>query len=652
MSAPSDRPHGAVDAEATGNSQQNNLGQGSFTVNNYGNARPVTRLSTILPPPELIGRTRELDGLLAQARLARATNRAFLVSTVRGMGGVGKTAFARAAAAELMADYPDACLEIELHGFTPGTEPRKPLDVLGEVLLDVGFDDASIPDSLQGRTSRWRAWLADRRVLLLLDNARDAEQIIPLLPGATAQCLTLVTSRNSLDNLPNTTKIALDVLPADEAVALLRQLAGSGSTPSPSYFGELARLCGHLPLALHPIGDLLRHGMPADELLDLMKSADRPYADVPDLERAVSAAFTVSYDVLPESGRILLHACAIHPGPNFDVCSVAALTEQKSARVHLGLIELVTHSILTRTADGRFAFHDLFLGFARRRTEAHLPADDIASLLDRLFVYLATTTTVATSAITDAEPDLSTLTQPTFRDAESARVWLDSATYELSRAADQALATGSAFASPLAHAVGWWFELDGRYGTAFDLYGASASYSTSSGDQASQARSTRRRAFTARIRGDHATAAKLYEQALQLYRELGDRFGEANTLRGQADTARIRGDHATATALYEQALQLYRELGNRLGTANTLRGQAATARKRGDHATATALYKQALQLYRELGNRLGTANTLKGQADIARIRGDHATATALYKQALQLYRELGDRLGTANSIIG
>ncbi|MFD3596519.1 tetratricopeptide repeat protein, partial [Nocardia sp. NPDC058640] len=485
------------------------------------------------------------------------------------MGGVGKTAFARAAAAELMEDYPDACLEIELHGFTPGTEPRDPREVLGEVLLDVGFDGASLPDSLQGRTTRWRAWLAERRVLLLLDNARDADQVAPLLPASTARCLTLITSRHPLDNLPNTTKIALDVLPADEAVALLQQVAEDVTASPTPVLVELARLCGHLPLALHPIGDLLRHGMPAHDLLDLMKTAERPYADVPDLERAVSAAFTVSYDALPESARILLHACAIHPGPNFDACSIAALTDQKSARVHLGLIELSTHSMLTTTADGRFTFHDLFLGFARVRAETHLPSNEIASRLDKLFTYLATTTQIATSAITDVDADLSTLIHPAFRDAASARIWLTSATYELARATDLALQTDNASVPLLTSALGWWFTMDGQFGSASDLYEVSARQSLRSENPSSHARNIERQAEIARMRGDYSTATTRYDQALTLYRELGHGLGTAQTLKGQADTALMRSDYSTATTRYDQALTLYRELGDRLGTAQT-----------------------------------------------------------------------------------
>ncbi|MFD6393810.1 hypothetical protein ACFWF2_27255, partial [Nocardia sp. NPDC060259] len=251
-----------------------------------------------------------------------------------------------------------------------------PYRILGELLQEAGFDEPSIPATIEARSARWRSWLADRRALLLFDNVRDAAQVEPLLPGSDAQCCTLITSRHPLDRLSSTIRIDLNVLSAHSAEGLLRQIAHHGIADKSisdypeevdPAFTDLARLCGYLPLALQSIGAKLHHGMTAGDLSALMSDADHPYDEVPDLESAVSTAFRVSYEALPDPARSLLRACALHPGPDFDAYSIASLISRNPVQIKLGLVDLAAHGMLTPIPHARYKFHDLFLGFARER---------------------------------------------------------------------------------------------------------------------------------------------------------------------------------------------------------------------------------------------------------------------------------------------
>lgn len=216
-------PVGSVEARASGRAQQANLAQGVQHDHFYYGVEPRARTAgpgtapdTLVPPPDIwTGRDEELGRLRQARRQAQEAGRPVVVSAVHGMGGAGKTALARALAAEVAADFPDGRIEVDLFGFTPGHEPRDPGEVLGEPLTLAGFDPADIPAHPQAKAGLWRDWLASHRVLLILDNARDAAQVQPLLPGAGAAkgCLVVVTSRNQLTELDAAARIRVGALP-------------------------------------------------------------------------------------------------------------------------------------------------------------------------------------------------------------------------------------------------------------------------------------------------------------------------------------------------------------------------------------------------------------------------------------------------------
>ena len=411
LSPPS--PGSNVEARAFGQAQQANAGQGPqynhfhyYGVDPKARAfRPETTPDTLVPPPDIwTGREEELGRLRQARRQAQEAGRPVVVSAVHGMGGAGKTALARALAAEVAADYPDGRIEIDLFGFTPGHQPRDPGEVLGELLTLVGFDPADIPAHLQAKAGMWRSWLASHRVLLILDNARDAAQVQPLLPGVGAArgCLVVVTSRNQLTELDAAARIRVDTLPPQDAVGLLVQMAGRSQAEicaSDEELVELARLCGYLPLALRPVGSLLAR-LSAAELIEVMRTADRPLKHLEEADRAARTAFTISYQALSPALQEALQACAWHPGPDFDAGSLAAMTGKPRPQAAVRLAELSQRNMLIGLPEGRYTFHDLFWGYARHHIGYHPDAGEVRQARHRLYQHLTTTTDTATNTLT------------------------------------------------------------------------------------------------------------------------------------------------------------------------------------------------------------------------------------------------------------
>ncbi|MFF3669595.1 tetratricopeptide repeat protein [Microtetraspora malaysiensis] len=645
-----DNPSGRVVAQASGNARQYNLGQGVMYI---GAEPPQVALFTVAPPPDMFGRHGEISDLVTGVRAAREAGRPLLVSAVHGMAGVGKTALARAVAARVTSEFPDARLEIDLYGFTPGENPRDPADVLGELLSLAGFEASDIPEGLRGREQAWRAWMARRRVLLLLDNARTVEQVLPLLPGSSASgCLVMVTSRNSLDGLEAQTRLRLDTLPMADAIRLLEDRAGHRALNSGDLM-ELAQLCGRLPLALRPIGGLLAE-MDAADLISLMRDAESRLTELPDMERPVRAAFTVSYEALSEEEKFTLRCCAWHPGPDFDAFSVAALSGIEISKVRARLARLSRASMLTKLPHDRFTFHDLFSGCARRQVADQDSPETIRAGTERLYGALAADVNMATAVLTkDLRSVVGTSTGPrVFESPAQARLWLTSATPELRTAAEAALTASAENALSLGRKVAWWLGFDDRVHQAQTLYVLMRATATRSGDRLGQANAVKGLGDVAWMRHEHEEAAEAYRQARALYEEIGDRYGQAHAAIGLGDVARMRNEYGEAAEAYRQAHASYEEIGDRYGQANAAIGLGHVARMRDECEEAAEAYQQARVLYEEIGYRYGQANAVDGLGDVARMRGEYGEAAEAYRQARALYEEIGYRLGQANAVIG
>jgi transcriptional regulator with XRE-family HTH domain len=303
------------------------------------------------------------------------------IYAIDGMAGIGKTAFAVHAAHRLAGSFPDGQFFVPLHAHTPGQRPVGPADALASLLLTAGVSTQHIPPGLAERAARWRDHIAGKKVLLLLDDVAGHEQVRPLLPG-TAGSLVLITSRRRLIALEDARVISIDILTPAEATALLARLADRPDLRADTdVAGQIARLCGYLPLAIGMIARQLTHH-PARTGAELAASlaAVRDRLSAMRAENlSVAAAFDLSYRDLTPGQQRLFRRLGVAPGPDIEAYAAAALDDSSVAAARGQLDELYDHHLITEPAPGRYLLHDLLREYARALAADDTPDADAAT---------------------------------------------------------------------------------------------------------------------------------------------------------------------------------------------------------------------------------------------------------------------------------
>jgi tetratricopeptide (TPR) repeat protein/transcriptional regulator with XRE-family HTH domain len=641
------------------------------------------------------GRESELRQLVGTVGLSKVVR----IHAIGGMAGVGKTALAVHAAYKLAPQFPDGQVFLPLHGHTPGQRPVDPAEALASLLRTAGVTPQQIPPDLEARMGLWRHHLADKKLLLLLDDAVGSEQVRPLLPGAPGS-LVLVTSRRHLIALEDSQAISLDTLPPDEAHLLFARLAARPDLePTDPAVEQVARLCGYLPLALGMMARQLHHHpawTTADLAADLATARDRLELMATE-NLSVAAAFDLSYQVLPEEQQRLFRGLGLHPGTDIDCYAAAALDDSGLAAARRNLASLYDHYLLAEPSRGRYRLHDLLREHARALAGAD-PEAGHAAAIDRLLgyylhtaraadTYLARRAPAAVQTVTAAAPAHA----PVLSAMEDAAAWMTAERLNLRAAATAAAALGHpgcAVAIPAAmhgflRTQGYWDDalalhraaLDAarRQGDSLAEAGALADLgdmqfmtgaypaATASlnraletfhghGNRLGEAVALKCLGFVQYETGENAAAIGSLSRALECFREVGNRTEEASTLGSLAVVQQVTGDYPAAIANQTLALELNRALGNTFGEANALNFLGVVQEATGDHAAAAASQTLALELNRALGNRFGEANALNHLGVVQEATGDYAAAAASQAKALELYRDLGHRMGEANAL--
>jgi tetratricopeptide (TPR) repeat protein/transcriptional regulator with XRE-family HTH domain len=629
-----------------------------------GRARPggVAAATRALPRDvaSFTGRQRELAELMAAVGGAADAGGVVGIHAIGGMAGVGKTAFAVHAAHRLASRFPAGQIFLPLHGHTPGQRPVDPVDALASLLLTTGVAPAQIPPGLATRMGLWRDRLAGRRLLLILDDAAGSDQVLPLLPGSGGSVV-LVTSRRHLSGLNDATAISLDTLPAGEAAGLLIALAGRpGLGPEDPGVGEIARLCGYLPLAIGMVARQLRHHPAwtvtgrADELaaaagrLELLVTEDL----------SVAAAFDLSYaDLSPDLQR-LFRRLGLHPGGEIDAYAAATLDGTGLAAAGHGLEALYDRCLLAEPAPGRYKMHDLVHEHARAlagRLDQDAGREQATA---RLLDYYQHTAARANALIArqarpgpaPAEAAVPALV-PVMADGEQALAWARIERASLLVCLDHATATGQhARVTALTAALAGLLRADGPWAEAITRHQAALDAAQHLGDRLGQANALIDLGAVQNLTGDYPAAAQAVEQALGIYRDLGDRLGQANALTSLGTVGWLTDDCPAAARNLERALGIYRDFGDRLGQADALAYLGAVRYMTADYPAAARNLEQALGIYRDLGDRLGHARALCYLGNVRRLTADYPAATRLLEQALDIYRDLGDRVGQITTL--
>ncbi|RBM14933.1 BTAD domain-containing putative transcriptional regulator [Streptomyces sp. PT12] len=617
-----------------------------------------------LPPdlPAFTGRHEALARLDALLPRGDGGPRAAAVATVNGTPGIGKTALAVHWAHRVAEHFPDGQLYVDLRGFARAQDPLAPSDALRGFLSALEVPPRRVPTDVDGRAALFRSALADKRMLVVLDNARDAEQVRPLLPGSPGS-LTVVTSRNRLLGLVaslGARPVGLDLFTRDEAWQMLADRLGPERVAAEAAAVDaiIAR-CARLPLALAVVAAqaAAAPGRSLAELVDGLVSSETLDAFAGEADDAVTdirALFSWSYRALSPPAARLFRLVGLHPGPDLGVASAAALTGLTPRHTRALLGELARAQLVTERSGGRYTLHDLLRAYAAELTARHdgEPARRAATrrVLDH-YLHSAHRAFMLFTPQWRKQPWLGPpprgVEGETFADEAEALSWATAERATLIATVQRAAAEGfDRHACGLAWAIAGFLDRQGSWHTLADVQDIAFASARRLGDLAEQARALSSKARLATRFLRHQEGLDLLRDALGLFEEIGDRHGQATTHQHIAYVLENMGRLSEALDSERRALALFESLGNDAGVARALNMVGWLLSLQGEHKEALGYCRDALALQEGQGDPLGLAATLDSLGHIHHHLGAWAEAVDNFERALAVLRGpvLGERM--------
>ncbi|WP_308298989.1 BTAD domain-containing putative transcriptional regulator [Streptomyces sp. GESEQ-35] len=615
-------------------------------------AAPAAEPRNCLPRDirDFAGRVGELRILLAAPSTAATSDgaaNALPVTVVHGMPGIGKTALAVHAAHRLCATYPDGQFYIDLRGYS-SEQPLDPAEALAQLLHSAGWS-GELPSAPDERAARWREWTARHRALVVLDNAKDATQVTPLLPG-TPTCRAIVTTRSRLAGLDGATSLRVDALSRAEAASLFTRIVGASRTSAePQALERVTDACGCHPLALQLLASRFRHreSWLLQDLLDRLAHAADPLQE---LDSQIAAIFSFSYAELRGPSRQLLRRLSLHPGPDITLRAAAALAgpdfEREPGLLERCIEDLLDSSLLEEPMRGRYRLHDLTRAFG---LQAGALADQDAGSREAVGRLLAHHLTAAHRADRMAHPHRRTIPlrpekqshhAPEFSDTDEASVWLTVERANLLSVARTAAARYPEYAALFPAVLARPLKLWGTWDIAAELFGAALPALRASGDRSTLARTLTARADLLAQRS-HAEAQQCATEALSICRDLRDAEGRADALLQSGRAHLAAGHGGAAMRALEQSLALYREVGDRSGEADCLNVQGVVLYYAGQYDAALNRVQLMQDIYATLPDPYGLAQALNNRGELACLQGRYDDARECYERSLALMREHG-----------
>jgi DNA-binding SARP family transcriptional activator/Tfp pilus assembly protein PilF len=618
-----------------------------------------------LEAPGFSGRHDELAALQA-ALPARSTgaDESVPIVVISGTAGIGKTALAIRFGRQVAKRFTGGQLYASLRGLDPATQPAEPGEVLRFFLDALGVPPHRIPADTEGRAALYRSLLDGKRMLIVLDNARNVAQVRPLLPGSPG-CLVVVTSRNEMTGLvaaEGAVPLTLDVLSYSEAHEMLaRRLGQNRAAAEPEAADEIIEACARLPLALsiaagraagrpkRPLAEL------AAELRDVRHRLDALEAD--DAATDVRAVLSWSYDQLSENAARMFRLLGVHPGPDVSLSAAASLAGVPRTAAGTALRELTRTHMVAEYLPGRFTFHDLLRAYAEDQAERYDSELERRAALNRVLDHYLYT---AMAASQRSSPHRSALrvaaAQPgvipaDFSAKDQAMAWFDAEAPVLLVLINQAYAEGfDAHAWQIPWTLSSFFARRGRQQDYVASQQIALAAAVRLEDQLGQAHAHHLLGHAQSQGGDYEAAEPNVRQALNIFRDLGDRAGEAAVLNGLSIMLEKQERFPEALALALDALRMLKAAGH-WWAQGTLENTAGWMYAHlGQYEEALTHCQRALSLHRESGYRGGTGDALDSMGFIYRHLGDHTRSREAYRQAIAVYHEIGDQFNEGQSL--
>lgn len=583
---------------------------------------------------------------------------------ISGSAGVGKTALATHWAHRVRQHFPDGQLYINMYGYA-NRAPVRPAEALAQFVRALGAPVHTIPLGVDELSALYRSLLADRRVLVVIDNAAAVSDVRPLLPAAPG-CVVLVTSRNRLRGLvalDGAYRMQLDVLTPDDAATMFTHLLGTQArTTRPEAIEALAAACAYLPLAMRIAAATIadRPGQSVEHYIDRLTVDDRlELLSTGDDDRSmVGAAFDLSYRALPARARTMFCLLGVAPGHDISLSAAAALLGDPAPTAELLLEQLVSTHLLDERSPGRFSHHDLLRLYARRQAQIEITGEMRRAALCRLLAHYLHT---ADSAARQLYPQMFRLRLPDpppgvpvipLDDHQTALGWLDS---ERPNFVALAKVVTDSEARPmiwlLTDTLRGYLALRQYMHDWFTLAEAGLAAACAEDSVIGQAAAHHSLAQACHSITRYTKSITHLRQALALSEQAGWSEGHTAALCNLGIVYSDLGELDAAVAHFTQALHANEASNSLAGIAVNLNNLGDTYRRMGKLPEAIDYLAASLVRYRMLKSPTGQASVLTALGAVRRELGHLATATSLINDGMEIHRGIGDRYGEASALI-
>ncbi|MBO8191923.1 tetratricopeptide repeat protein [Streptomyces oryzae] len=617
---------------------------------------------------------RALDGLLDDPPGAHQDSEALRIAVVVGTAGVGKTTLAVRWAHRAKGHFPDGQLYVNLHGYDPGP-PMTVTDVLGRFLRALDVPVGRIPAGEESRAELFRSVMADRRVLVVLDNAATAGVIRPLLPGSPG-CLVVTTSRTRMSGLvarEGAYRVSVETLSEAESVRLLRSIiAGYRAEDDDAELAELARLCARLPLALRivaeraaarprmPLRDLITDLRDESGLWDALSATGEEAGEEGAGEAdAVRTVFAWSYRALTPQAARMFRLLGLHPGPDFRVEAAAALSGSTPSHARRHLDNLASVHLLEECGHDRYQFHDLLRAYAIDQAQREESADDRRAALERVLGWYLHSAAAAARAGSGAYTMQLTLeavddrVRPTaFDDGKAAIAWYETERDNLATAVRIASSAGMDRIAWQIPAVLTMVIADREPADAWlPAQRVALESARRAGDRYGEAITLDNLGIAYRHLFRLSEAEECFDAALSIFRELGSTFGHARAANGMGVAYMLAHRVDDAAACFERALEQARGLDDPVYVGAFSRNLGWALLEQDDLDQAESWLSRSASLLADADEPLERAEALTLLSAVHRRAGRSSQANQLAEQALAIAGEADGTLFEALALL-